>query len=428
MLIAKCLFMELIISLIIVLSACNNPADSPDSSENPIASFMVTPSHGSSNIDFQFDASNSTDDNTDLADLMFRWDWESDGQWDTDWSNQFNISHTFNEEGNYSVRMAVKDGGDNQDSTESLLICNDAIVTSIESSISIDHPYEVINYKENKIIVSCQVYEGGGSGWGGALRIFNTSNWNLEQLILTENTPMAMCLENSNDMLYYICAYNDTLYKYSISSQFCLDKINLGDNRDMCISSDYNYLYTACYSNERVSIVDTGSMEIFKELNVSGKPYCIEYDNSRDQVYVLCSLGVGAKTVVTIDAYTHSIVSVTQLDHEIYDIEISDDGHIYGTNMDENSIVEFSSDFESYINEYYLTIEPVIIGIYQDDNTYLYVLESSLNGRLEVLRADLDIVLSKVELGAYPSSVVYNAESATVVVVNSGSDSLSIII
>ena len=47
------------------------------------AAFSVTPDHGTRLTDFEFDAGSSQPAGQGLE---FRWDWEADGTWDTDWS------------------------------------------------------------------------------------------------------------------------------------------------------------------------------------------------------------------------------------------------------------------------------------------------------------------------------------------------------
>jgi hypothetical protein len=42
--------------------------------------------------------------------LLFRWDWEDDGIWDTNFTTDFVINHTWNEEGQYNMVVQVSDG------------------------------------------------------------------------------------------------------------------------------------------------------------------------------------------------------------------------------------------------------------------------------------------------------------------------------
>lgn len=57
-----------------------------------------------------FDASESSDPETDHASLQYRWDWTGDGVWDTDWSSASEVSHWYDLPGEYEVSVEVKDG------------------------------------------------------------------------------------------------------------------------------------------------------------------------------------------------------------------------------------------------------------------------------------------------------------------------------
>ncbi|MFH1999772.1 MAG: PKD domain-containing protein [Planctomycetota bacterium] len=74
---------------------------------------------------FYFDASGSYDAETPAQDLLFRWDWENDGTWDTDYSAATVRSHCFGDldegvtahSGRWTVYMEVKDGNGHTDTT-----------------------------------------------------------------------------------------------------------------------------------------------------------------------------------------------------------------------------------------------------------------------------------------------------------------------
>jgi len=87
-------------------------SDSPTPTTNtiPFADFFINPSSGKSNIDFCFDASISHDDETPLANLLFRWDWNdvNDDTYNTNYSLERIIYHKFSP-GRYTIRLQVKD-------------------------------------------------------------------------------------------------------------------------------------------------------------------------------------------------------------------------------------------------------------------------------------------------------------------------------
>ena len=75
----------------------------------PTASFTVSPSTGYVNTVFSVDASSSSDVEDDLSELEVRWDWESDGDWDTPWTAVKIDTHQYSTEANHTITLEVRD-------------------------------------------------------------------------------------------------------------------------------------------------------------------------------------------------------------------------------------------------------------------------------------------------------------------------------
>jgi formylglycine-generating enzyme required for sulfatase activity len=73
----------------------------------PMAQFSVNPRVGGTTTIFQFDATQSHDPDGD--NLIFRWDFDSDGFWETDWQSAATLSHQFVASGSYQVVLQLKD-------------------------------------------------------------------------------------------------------------------------------------------------------------------------------------------------------------------------------------------------------------------------------------------------------------------------------
>ena len=86
--------------------ACSNPSR-PNIA--PTANFTITPGTGTIDTVFVFNASGSSDPEDKLENLFFRWDWDSDGTWDTNWTHQKIVTHQFSTAGSYSVVLEVMD-------------------------------------------------------------------------------------------------------------------------------------------------------------------------------------------------------------------------------------------------------------------------------------------------------------------------------
>jgi len=84
-----------------------NSGDEPN--YPPEASFIVSPEGGGMGTNFHFDASGCQDEEDATEDLQVRWDWESDGTWDTEYSVNKEASHAYTVPGSYNVKLEVKD-------------------------------------------------------------------------------------------------------------------------------------------------------------------------------------------------------------------------------------------------------------------------------------------------------------------------------
>jgi len=94
------------IIMVLVVSFCFS------CSENslPIPDFTYLPKNGNLKTIFYFDASMTADNESQLVAMMFRWDWTSDGKWDTDYSNSPYGNYRFSDYGTYKVTLEVIDG------------------------------------------------------------------------------------------------------------------------------------------------------------------------------------------------------------------------------------------------------------------------------------------------------------------------------
>jgi formylglycine-generating enzyme required for sulfatase activity len=81
----------------------------------PIAEFEIDPPWGSTQTIFEFDASFSSDTDNNNDELQFRWDFEDDGSWDTEYSSNPTTTHQYPSEGGYIVRLSVRDSDNAED-------------------------------------------------------------------------------------------------------------------------------------------------------------------------------------------------------------------------------------------------------------------------------------------------------------------------
>jgi hypothetical protein len=83
----------------------------PVANTPPTASFVVDSTYGDLTKTFVFDATSSFDTQDPLSELMFRWSWDGDNIYETDWSSNPIAYHQFLISGNHTVRLQVMDRG-----------------------------------------------------------------------------------------------------------------------------------------------------------------------------------------------------------------------------------------------------------------------------------------------------------------------------
>jgi pimeloyl-ACP methyl ester carboxylesterase len=81
----------------------------PSLNTPPVADFTITPDIGNVGTFFIFDASTSFDKETSDSKLLVRWDFDSDGIWDTDYSPLKIVSEQFTTLGTFDVKLEVRD-------------------------------------------------------------------------------------------------------------------------------------------------------------------------------------------------------------------------------------------------------------------------------------------------------------------------------
>jgi len=96
-----------IIILIIIGYSCKKYDENNNTA--PLASFSISTDEGNTQTAFLFDASLSSDPEDDIISLMVRWDWESDGVWDIEWTTKKVVVNIFPNEGIYLISLEVMD-------------------------------------------------------------------------------------------------------------------------------------------------------------------------------------------------------------------------------------------------------------------------------------------------------------------------------
>ncbi len=96
----------------------------------PVPKILASTPYGNIATNFFLSAWPSRDDVTAPSQLLIRWDFESDGNWDTGWSYEKDLFHQFNEPGEFWVTLEAEDeGGERGKSKTRILVSQYAVPT-----------------------------------------------------------------------------------------------------------------------------------------------------------------------------------------------------------------------------------------------------------------------------------------------------------
>lgn len=115
--------------------SCKKSPTSSSTNTAPVASFSITPTSGTVDTVFDFDATVSSDIEDATSVLEVRWDWNNDGTWDVNYNVTKTATYKFASEGNYTVKLEVKDSEGLTNTTTKTITVLIANVTDIDGNV-----------------------------------------------------------------------------------------------------------------------------------------------------------------------------------------------------------------------------------------------------------------------------------------------------
>lgn len=100
------LILTMVISILVSYNSCTKTSTTL---KPPTVLFTVSPVNGSTSTEFVFDATETVDSQGNNTNLTYKWDFENDGFWDTDWQTAKTQTHQYEADGYYTIGLLVED-------------------------------------------------------------------------------------------------------------------------------------------------------------------------------------------------------------------------------------------------------------------------------------------------------------------------------
>ena len=169
----------------------------------PIAIYTLSADSGYFRNEFIFDASSSYDNEEGSNNLLVRWDFESDGYWDTNFSEEKTIGHIFDTVGTNYTTMQVMD--------------SDGLLSEMVRPVIINYIYDDFDTLLDRWIIQIYGFPGNGSNMVEDNVYINSSMLNLD-LTINEDImlPMPYNAGEVGDTTFFEFGYFETRIKPNV--------------------------------------------------------------------------------------------------------------------------------------------------------------------------------------------------------------------
>jgi hypothetical protein len=169
-----------------------------DAFANPIAHFCFNPELPKVNEEVAFNASASYDDKTPKDELEFRWDFECDGTFDTNWLSYPDATHAYSNAGPHCVKLEVKDG----DGLKGKLV-KVIYVTAINAGGTCNHIKLFSNRDPwDSTALQDMLEENGFTEGVGENQYEYFESWQMPDVIMSPGTDLVVIV-NDQDQTFY---------------------------------------------------------------------------------------------------------------------------------------------------------------------------------------------------------------------------------
>jgi len=120
-LIRKFILSTVVFGMVVFVISCGKKEDNAEN-HFPKAKYAVEPARGLVSTSFTFDADSVSDNEDPKSVLEVRWDWDNDGEWDTEFTTEKTAEHQYSLVGHYQPKLEVRDTKNLKDTIKQLVV------------------------------------------------------------------------------------------------------------------------------------------------------------------------------------------------------------------------------------------------------------------------------------------------------------------
>jgi len=142
-----------------------------------------------------------------------------------------------------------------------------------------------------------------GNAEGASISIFDTSDWSSHSINLPPGAaPVGLAL-GSSDTRLYIADKSGGLLVFDTIGETLLDFVPIAaDTVGVAVSPNGGWIWVVVQSENRVVIIDPGSLEIAAEVDVGASPFAMCFSHDATRAYV-SNMGEGTVSVIETNDY-----------------------------------------------------------------------------------------------------------------------------
>lgn len=234
-------------------------------------------------------------------------------------------------------------------------------------------------------------------------------------------SPEGIAFDPSNGNMYVANTDSSSVSVISSSNNTVIKTVHVGSfPSKITYASSNGNMYVVNMNSNNVSVIASSNNSVLTSINVGTTPVGITYDPSNENMYVA---NQGSNNISVISTATNKVTNTMNLSASPNDVAYdANNSYLY---VPVYSEVYVYSTNGSYVTGVFVGTNPQS-AIYNHYNGNVYVLNSGSNS-VSIISSSSDTVIKTVNVGTSPQGMGYDSENANIYVTNQASKNVSVI-